>query len=138
MKIDTLQFYVLLFTRKQFGINLESQKKTFFVQNSSISRRTHFFTHRMNQFAARSQCATCVYGDKIVVMGGCDAWDCTNSVEAYSPELDQWTMLPPLGTARRGAGSAVFKGFYRIHCDVESSLFTLFANYFCRFTCNIK
>lgn len=42
-------------------------------------------------------------------VGGCDAWNCLNSVEIYNPEEDTWSVGPPLISARRGCGLAVFR-----------------------------
>ena len=52
----------------------------------------------------------CVLQGKLVAVGGCDAWDCTNSVEVYDPEEGKWSYLPPMANCRRGAGAAVFRG----------------------------
>jgi len=58
----------------------------------------------------RSQITMCVLQGKLVAVGGCDAWDCTNSVEVYDPEEGKWSYLPPMANCRRGAGAAVFRG----------------------------
>jgi len=58
----------------------------------------------------RSQVAVCALEDgRIVAVGGCDAWNCTNTVEVYDPSEDKWNLLPPLAVARRGAGVALFR-----------------------------
>lgn len=57
----------------------------------------------------RSQVAVCSLEDgRIIAVGGCDAWNCTNTVELYDPTDDKWEFLPPLAVARRGAGVACF------------------------------
>jgi len=59
----------------------------------------------------RSQVAVCALDDgRIIAVGGCDAWNCINTVEVYDAKEDRWAMLPPLSVARRGAGVAVFQG----------------------------
>jgi len=59
----------------------------------------------------RSQVAVCALEDgRIVAAGGCNAWNCTNSVEIYDPTENKWNLLePPLDAARRGASVALFK-----------------------------
>jgi len=47
---------------------------------------------------------------RIVAIGGCDAWNCLNSMEIYDPESDVWAMGPPMTANRRGCGIAVFRG----------------------------
>jgi hypothetical protein len=52
---------------------------------------------------------------KVWVVGGCDGWNCLNSVEVYSPLDNTWAYAGHMITARRGCGLAVFKGtFYLI------------------------
>lgn len=49
---------------------------------------------------------------KVYAVGGCDAWNCLNTVEVYNPELNTWDFLPPLNTARRGCGVAFYQSEY--------------------------
>lgn len=49
----------------------------------------------------------------VYAVGGCDSWNCLNSVERYDPATNSWTSVSPLNTARRGCGVAVYNGkFY--------------------------
>jgi len=45
----------------------------------------------------------------LIAVGGCDAWNSTTTVEKYDAKTDQWSMLAPMFSARRGAGIALFK-----------------------------
>ena len=45
-----------------------------------------------------------------MVVGGCDAWNCTNTVQMYDPQEDKWTNFAPMVSHRRGAGVAMFDG----------------------------
>jgi len=67
----------------------------------------------------RSQVAVCALEDgRIVAAGGCDAWNCTNTVEIYDPTESKWNLLePPLAVARRGAGVALFKSKCFVFCN---------------------
>lgn len=56
----------------------------------------------------RYQAGVASYDNLVYAVGGCDAWNCLNSVETYDPETDIWTMSKPLITARRGCGVTVF------------------------------
>jgi influenza virus NS1A-binding protein len=51
----------------------------------------------------------CVLNRQLIAAGGCDAWNCTNTVERYDPGADKWTHVAPMFGARRGAGIARFK-----------------------------
>ncbi|KAL7975839.1 hypothetical protein Chor_001252 [Crotalus horridus] len=46
----------------------------------------------------------------IYVCGGYDGTSSLNSVEAYSPETDQWTVVTPMSSNRSAAGVTVFEG----------------------------
>lgn len=48
------------------------------------------------------------YKGLVYAIGGCDAWNCLNSVEVYTPEDNTWSISKPIITARRGCGVAVF------------------------------
>lgn len=50
------------------------------------------------------------YNKQVYAIGGCDAWNCLNSVEVYNPEENSWQPTKPMITARRGCGVAVFNG----------------------------
>ena len=58
----------------------------------------------------RSQAGVSALNGKVVVVGGCDAWNCINTVEEYDPKTNTWSYLPNMTSCRRGAGVAVFKG----------------------------
>ncbi len=60
--------------------------------------------------AGRSQTGLCVLHGRLIAVGGGDSWQCLNTVEMYDPAENRWSYLPPLATARRGAGIALFKG----------------------------
>ena len=67
----------------------------------------------MNQ--GRSQTAACAVNDGCVVaVGGCDAWNCTNTVEMYDPTNDHWTYMPVMSVSRRGAGVAFFNSMFLV------------------------
>lgn len=48
------------------------------------------------------------YNKLVYAIGGCDAWNCLNSVEVYNPDENTWQPSKPIITARRGCGIAVF------------------------------
>lgn len=50
------------------------------------------------------------FNNQVYAIGGCDAWNCLNSVEVYTPEENMWAPWKPIITARRGCGVAVFNG----------------------------
>ncbi|XP_050356084.1 kelch-like protein 20 isoform X1 [Nymphalis io] len=60
----------------------------------------------------RSQCAGVVWEDALWVFGGCDAWNCIASTEMLPLDgrSSAWIEGPPLGTARRSVGAAVWRG----------------------------
>lgn len=58
----------------------------------------------------RSQTGVCTVDDEIVAVGGCDAWNSTNTVEIYDRANNKWSYLPSMSLARRGVGVASFKG----------------------------
>lgn len=62
------------------------------------------------RFAARYQAGCCAWSDQLLVVSGCDTWNCINSVECYDSVTNSWRFLPPLSTARRGCGVGVLKG----------------------------
>ena len=37
----------------------------------------------------RSQAAVCTWQGKIYVVGGCDAWHCTNTMVVYDPQTEE-------------------------------------------------
>lgn len=49
---------------------------------------------------------------KVYVVGGCDTWNCLNTVECYDPEKNSWSFIKPIITPRRGCGLAHIKGKY--------------------------
>ena len=70
----------------------------------------------MYDVTGRSQAAVCTWKGAILVVGGCDAWNCTNTVERYDPDSDHWETLPSMAVARRGAGVAIFDGKVQKAC----------------------
>lgn len=58
----------------------------------------------------RYQAGVCAMNGQVFAVGGCDAWNCLNSVEVYDPETDEWSFASEMITARRGCGVATFKG----------------------------
>ena len=60
--------------------------------------------------AGRNQAGVCAFGNKLVAVGGCDAWNCLSSMEIYDPVENEWVMGPSMTTNRRGCGIAEFKG----------------------------
>lgn len=62
----------------------------------------------------RYQAAVATMGNKVVAAGGCDAWNCLNTVEVYDPETGMWNFLPPMNTARRGCGVALYQSISRM------------------------
>lgn len=52
---------------------------------------------------------------KVYVVGGCDTWNCLNTVECYDPETDSWSFIKPIITPRRGCGLAHIKGTIHIY-----------------------
>lgn len=57
----------------------------------------------------RYQAAVTAMHGRLYAVGGCDAWNCLNTVEVYNPESNTWDFLPPLNTARRGCGVAFYQ-----------------------------
>lgn len=58
----------------------------------------------------RNQAGVCAMNGKVYVVGGCDAWNCLNTVECYDPETNSWSFIKPIITPRRGCGLTHFKG----------------------------
>lgn len=58
----------------------------------------------------RNQAGVCAMGGKVYVVGGCDTWNCLNTVECYDPETDSWSFIEPIITPRRGCGLAHING----------------------------
>lgn len=56
----------------------------------------------------RYQAGVTAYNQLVYAIGGCDAWNCLNSVEVYNPSDNTWSTSKPIITARRGCGVAVF------------------------------
>ena len=61
-------------------------------------------------FSGRYQAGVCSFQGMVFAVGGCDAWNCLNSMEVYDPKNDSWNFDKSMITARRGCGVAVFKG----------------------------
>lgn len=65
---------------------------------------------------------------KVYVVGGCDTWNCLNTVECYDPQTNSWSFIKPIITPRRGCGLAHIKGkHFHFHFMKHS------VNIFCRF-----
>lgn len=60
------------------------------------------------RFLGRYQAGVAAYNNMVYAIGGCDAWNCLNSVEVYDPSKNSWAIAKPIITARRGCGVAVF------------------------------
>lgn len=56
----------------------------------------------------------CLHADMIYVAGGFDGSRRHTSMERYDPNIDQWSMLGDMQTAREGAGLVVASGL--IYC----------------------
>lgn len=72
-------------------------------------------TEIFNQLG-RNQAGVCAMNGKVYVVGGCDAWNCLNTVECYDPETNSWSFIKPIITPRRGCGLTHFKGLYSKFC----------------------
>jgi influenza virus NS1A-binding protein len=46
----------------------------------------------------------------LIAAGGCDRWNCLDSIEEYDPRTDVWRQIAVLKTARRGCAVAVVNG----------------------------
>ena len=66
-------------------------------------------TKTVMDLAGRYQAAVTTRMGKLYAVGGCDTWNCLNSVEVYDAEADVWDFLPPMNTARRGCGVALYQ-----------------------------
>ncbi|KAG8138616.1 hypothetical protein E2320_001433, partial [Naja naja] len=66
----------------------------------------------IDQQNTRPRCCTSIAGliYAIYVCGGYDGTSSLNSVEAYSPETDKWTVGTPMSSNRSAAGVTVFEG----------------------------
>lgn len=61
-------------------------------------------------YTERFQVATVVFRNKIYAIGGTNGWKCLTEVEVFDPVTNEWSMLPQLNIARRGAGVDVYQG----------------------------
>lgn len=59
-----------------------------------------------------SQAGVAVLNGCIYVMGGCEAWNCTPSVEKYCPEENRWTLCAPMQLARSVTSSVIETSYY--------------------------
>ena len=64
--------------------------------------------------SGRYQAGVAAANGLVYAIGGCDSWNCLNSVEIYDPEINSWKFAPPMTTLRRGCGAAFFNGIYMI------------------------
>lgn len=51
----------------------------------------------------RDAVAACLFGDKLVAIGGYDGSHYLRTVEQYDPNTNEWSALAPLLTGRAGA-----------------------------------
>lgn len=51
----------------------------------------------------RDAVAACLFGDRLVTVGGYDGSNYLHTVEQYDPFTNEWTTLAPLITGRAGA-----------------------------------
>ena len=58
----------------------------------------------------------CVLNDLIYAVGGCDSWNCLNTVEVYDASTNTWESVCPMNSCRRGAGVVAFMGEWLLHC----------------------
>lgn len=56
----------------------------------------------------RYQVSVTVLNGLIYAAGGC-GYTCLNSVERYDPEKDEWTLIEPMHSCRRGPGLIAFE-----------------------------
>lgn len=61
-------------------------------------------------YVGRYQAGVCAYNGLVYAVGGCNSWNCLNTVEVYDPLTDTWTYAKPLVTARRGCGLIEYNG----------------------------
>lgn len=61
-------------------------------------------------YIGRYQAGVTSYNNLLYAIGGCDSWNCLNSVEVYDPKENSWDFTKSIITARRGCGVAVFQG----------------------------
>lgn len=60
--------------------------------------------------SGRYQAGVAAIDGRVYAVGGCDSWNCINSVEMLDVELNVWRVVAPISTPRRGCGLTVFKG----------------------------
>ncbi|UYV67272.1 IVNS1ABP [Cordylochernes scorpioides] len=60
--------------------------------------------------AGRNQCGVAAMNGALYAVGGCEAWNCLNSVEKYSLSTGTWSYLAPMATPRRGCGVVPYHG----------------------------
>lgn len=51
----------------------------------------------------RDAVAACLFGDRLIAVGGYDGSHYLRTVEQYDPNANEWTTLSPLITGRAGA-----------------------------------
>lgn len=51
----------------------------------------------------RDAVAACLFGDRLIAVGGYDGGHYLKSVEQYDPNTNEWNTLAPLLTGRAGA-----------------------------------
>jgi influenza virus NS1A-binding protein len=64
-------------------------------------------------YLGRYQAAVTTRLGKLYAVGGCDAWNCLNTVEVYDPATGMWDFLPPMNTARRGCGVTLYQSEFK-------------------------
>ena len=76
----------------------------------SIRRRSLTFLFWRVCQSGRYQAAVTATSEKLYAVGGCDTWNCMNTVEMYDSDMQAWNFLPPMNTARRGCGATIYQG----------------------------
>lgn len=71
---------------------------------------TNKWTPMASLNVGRYQAAVTVLNGLVYAVGGCDSWNCLNSVEVYDPAEDKWSFIAPMSTPRRGSGVSRIKG----------------------------
>lgn len=60
--------------------------------------------------SGRYQAGVAAFNNSVYAAGGCDSWNCLNSVEVYDPITNAWRFATSMTTPRRGCGAEVFNG----------------------------
>lgn len=85
------------------------QKRRAFFNFKSFCRLAKF-PYDCRLLLGRSQVGVTASCGYIYAVGGCQTWNCLNTVERYDPVLDSWSYVSSLATCRRGCGVTEFNG----------------------------